>query len=122
MNLNQLHLILVSLHVCMRYTCVTAVAPMAPVTLLKRVGGTYVGLIYANRRTNSPLAPKAFCHPRAAFRALWLAHILQSNSTTTGSGAESRERELYCDREQEQVGGKGKRRGERGLQRRREVA
>ena len=29
---------------------------------------------------------------------------------------------MYCDIEQEGVGGKGKRRGERGLQRRREVA
>lgn len=88
-------------------------APLGLVTLLKCVRGIYVSLIYVNRRTNSPLAPKAFCHPRAAFRALLLAHMLQSNSTTTGRAAERRERELYCDREQEQVGGKGKRRGER---------
>lgn len=45
-------------------------------------------LIYVNSRTDSPLAPEAFCHQTAVFRTLWLAHILQSNSTTTGRGEE----------------------------------
>lgn len=68
----------------------------------------------------NPLDTEAF--PISLLHSKPSGWLIYCNLILQPQGKERRERELYCDREQEGVGGKGKRRGERGPQRRRDVA